>query len=243
MAFARRLAARGDDLVIVARNEGRLKELADEIQSGLRREVEVIPADLTLSDDLGRVERRLQDEARPVDLLVNNAGFGSAGRFLDLDVGREDEQIRLNVLALVRLTHAALSAMVRRGSGAIINVSSVAGFQPGPNNATYSATKAFVTSFTEAIHEEVRGTGVRVLALCPGFTRTEFQDRGGFETQHIPKAAWQTPERVVEEALAALERNRAIAVPGFQNKLAASLAHLAPRALVRRVSGMVASRF
>ena len=243
MAFARRLAARGDDLVIVARNEGRLKELADEIQSGLRRDVEVLPADLTLADDLSRVETRLNDDDRPIDLLVNNAGFGTAGRFVELPVGREDEEIRLNVLALMRLSHAALDGMVRRGHGGVINVSSIGGFQPGARNATYSATKAFVTSFSEALHEELRGTGVKLLALCPGFTRTEFQERGGFDTEKIPKRAWQTPETVVDAALAAYGKGKALCIPGFGNKAMASMTHLAPRSLVRRVSAKVSERF
>ena len=243
MAFARRLAARGDDLVIVARSEGKLKELADEIQAGLGREVEVLAADLTLADDVGRVEQRLQSDDRPVELLVNNAGFGTAGRFFELPVGREDEEIRLNVLALMRLTHAALPGMLRRGHGGVINVSSVGGFQPGPRNATYSATKAFVTSFSEAVHEELRGTGVQLLALCPGFTRTEFGQRGGFDTEHIPKMAWQTPEAVVDAALAAIEKGKALCVPGLGNKAAASMVHLAPRGLVRRMSAKVAERF
>ncbi len=243
MAFARRLAARGDDLVIVARSEGRLKELADEIQSGLGREVEVMTADLTLGDDVARVEQRLQSDERPVELLVNNAGFGTAGRFVELPVGREDEEIRLNVLALMRLTHAALPGMVKRGRGGVINVSSVGAFQPGPNNATYSATKAFVLSFSEALHEELRGTGVNLLALCPGFTRTEFQERGGFDTEHIPKLAWQTPEAVVDEALVAVEKGKALCVPGFGNKAMASMVHLAPRGVVRRMSAKVAERF
>jgi uncharacterized protein len=243
MAFARRLAARGDDLVIVARSEDKLKELADEIQSGLGREVEVLAADLTLADDVGRVEQRLQSDDRPVELLVNNAGFGTAGKFVELPVGREDEEIRLNVLALMRLTHAALPGMLRRGHGGVINVSSVGGFQPGPRNATYSATKAFVTSFSEAVHEELRGTGVQLLALCPGFTRTEFQQRGGFDTEHIPKMAWQTPEAVVDAALAAIEKGKALCVPGLSNKAAASMVHLAPRGLVRRMSAKVAERF
>src|SRR5437667_5882273 len=231
MAFARRLAARGDDLVVVARSEGRLKELADELQA-LGREVEVLPADLTLADDVGRVEQRLQSDERPVELLVNNAGFGTAGTFVELPVGREDEEIRLNVLALMRLTHAALPGMLQRGRGGIINVSSVGGFQPGPMNATYSATKAFVTSFSEAVHEELRGTDVKLLALCPGFTRTQFQERGGFDTEHIPKMAWQTPEAVVDEALAALDKGKALCVPGVANKFAASMTHLAPRGVV-----------
>lgn len=243
MAFARRLAARGDDLVVVARSEGRLKELADELQSGSGRDVEVLLADLTLADDVGRVEQRLQSDERPVELLVNNAGFGTAGTFVELPVGREDEEIRLNVLALMRLTHDALPGMLRRGHGGVINVSSVGGFQAGPNNATYSATKAFVTSFSEAVHEELRGTGVNVLALCPGFTRTEFHQRGSFDTEHLPKLAWQTPEAVVDEALAAIEKGKALCVPGLVNKLSASMVHVAPRGVVRRVSAKVAERF
>jgi short-subunit dehydrogenase len=143
----------------------------------------------------------------------------------------------------MRLTHAALPGLIERGRGGVINVSSVGGFQPGPRNATYSATKAFVTSFSEAVHEELRGTGVNLLVLCPGFTRTEFQERGGFDTKHIPKSAWQTPEAVVGAALDALTKGKALCVPGFQNKFAAASVHLAPRGLVRRVSAKVAERF
>jgi short-subunit dehydrogenase len=147
------------------------------------------------------------------------------------------------VLALMRLTHAALPGMIERGRGGVINVSSVGGFQPGPRNATYSATKAFVTSFSEAVHEELRGTGVNLLALCPGFTRTEFHERGSFDTKHVPKSAWQTPEPVVDAALGAFAKGRALCVPGLPNKAAATMVHLAPRSLVRRISAKVAERF
>src|SRR5207244_6362331 len=135
----------------------------------------------------------------------------------------ETRQIQLNVVALVRLTHAAATEMVVRGRGGILNVSSLAGFQPGPLNATYGATKAFVTSFTEAVHEELRGTGVKVMALCPGFTRTEFQETANAEGAAVPALLWQTPEPVVKTALRDLRRGAAVSVPGVHNKVAAVL--------------------
>ena len=171
--FARQLSERGHDVVLVARHAGRLDALAKEIEARDGAHAEVLAADLTDADQLATVEARV----RTVDLLVNNAGFGTFGPFHTLDVDIETREINLNIIALVRLTHAAAAAMVERGRGGILNVSSLAGFQPGPSNATYSATKAFVTSFTEAVHEELKGTGVSVTALCPGFTHTEFQER------------------------------------------------------------------
>jgi uncharacterized protein len=241
-AFAKKLAERGDALVIVARSEGRLKELGDELHTAHGVEVEVLPVDLSDREELARVEARLTD-GTPIDLLVNNAGFGTKGRFAELDVGREDEEVRLNVLALMRLTRAALPGMVERDRGGVINVGSIGSFQPGPFNATYSATKAFVLSFSEALHEEVRGTGVNVLAVCPGLTRTDFQQRGGFDTEWAPKAAWTSPEVVVERALRAIGKGKAVCVPGLQNRMTASMTHLAPRSVVRRISSRVGRRF
>lgn len=234
LAFARKLAATGHDLVVVARNETRLKELANE----LRVDVEVLPADLSERDQLAAVEAR----AKTVDVLVNNAGFGTNGAFSDLDIDRLDQEIRLNVLALTRLTHAAVGPMVERGSGAILNVSSIAGFQPAAKSAVYSATKAYVTSFTQAIHEEVRGKGVKVTVLCPGFTDTEFQDRGGFDRNGVPKAAWMSAEQVAAAGLSALNRNQAMCVPGVPNKLLAASTHVMPRGMVRRVAAVVGNR-
>lgn len=241
-AFARRLAKDRFDLALVARSRDRLSELADELAEAHGIACEVMAADLTVAADLERVAAALAGDGG-LDLLVNNAGFGTIGAFADLDPGREEEEIRLNVVALTRLTRAALPGMVRRGHGAIINVSSLAAFQPAPLNATYGATKAFVNSFTESLHEELRGSGVRVQALCPGFTRTEFQERAGIDTSGIPSFAWMTAAAVVDSSLAGLERGEVLCVPGFGNRLLATTVGALPRALVRRVSGIAVRRF
>lgn len=232
-AFARALAARGTALVVVARREDRLQALAAELPV----DVEVLAADL--SADTSAVEARLQEETRPVDLLVNNAGFGTTGPFAELPLEREDEEIRLNVLALMRLTHAVLPGLVRRDRGAIVNVASVAGFSAAPRNATYTGTKAFVLTFTEGLAEEVRGTGVRVQALCPGLTRTEFQGTADYDASSAPAAAWQSADAVVAESLAALDRGRVVVVPGLHNRALVGTASLLPRAARRRIAGLV----
>lgn len=233
LAFAERLARDGYDVIVVARRKERLDELAHLLRGAHHVEVEVLASDLTKSAPLRRVEEHAA--AAGLDLLVNNAGFGNAGAFADLDVDAEEEEIRLNVLALVRLTHAVLPGMIKRKSGNVINVSSMAGFQPGPYMATYGATKAYVTSFTEALAEELRGTGVHVQALCPGFTRTEFQDRGGIDSSKVPQMAWMTAESVVDASLAALRSRQLICVPGFGNQMLTGATSFIPRAIVRRV--------
>jgi short-subunit dehydrogenase len=205
--FSQRLAARGHDLVVVARNEGALKDLAEELHDSHGADVEVLPADLTLPDQLHAVEQRA---AAGVDLLVNNAGFGTKGRFVELPIEREDEEIRLNVIALVRLTRAALPTMTVAGRGGVINVASIGAFLPGPSMAVYSATKAFVLSFTEALSEELRGTGVKVQALCPGFTETEFQGRAGVSKTKLPKILWTGVEEVVDASLRDFDRGRTV---------------------------------
>jgi len=237
-AFARRLAADGTALVLVARRADRLDALAGELGGT----IEVLPADLADGEQLRLVEKRLADAADPVELLVNNAGFGTTGDFATLDVEREDEEVRLNVLAVVRLCRAALPGMLERRAGGIVNVSSLAGFQPDPGNATYGASKAFVLSFSEALAEEVRGSGVRVQALCPGFTRTDFQTTAEYETSRIPKAAWQRPDQVVETSLAALEKGKVVCVPGPHNKVAAAASTFLPRVARRRVAGLLGRR-
>jgi short-subunit dehydrogenase len=240
-AFARRLARDGYDLTLVARSRERLAKLAKELEKEHEIEVAVEAADLTVPEELRAIERRVGDDAA-LELLVNNAGFGTIGRFAALDVDREEEEIRLNVIALVRLTRAALPGMTRRKRGAIINVSSLAAFQPAPSNATYGATKAFVNSFTESLHEELRGTGVQVQALCPGFTRTEFQSRAGIDTSRIPSLAWMSAESVVDASLAGLQRGDVVCIPGFGNRVLANAVSAVPRPLVRRIMGIGASR-
>lgn len=239
--FARGLAARGRDLVLVARREEKLQALATELALG-GVDVEVLAADLTTEDGLAEVEARLASPTKVVDLLVNNAGFGTTGAFAELDLDRELEMIELNVVALVRLTRAGLDAMIGRGDGDIINVSSLASFQALPHTATYAASKAFVTSFTEALAEEVRGTGVGVQALCPGFTRTEFHHRADWNLSWLPGASWQSPPQVVDASLAALSSGRVVVIPGLLNKMAARVSWLLPRSLVRRGVGISTRR-
>jgi len=238
-AFAVQLAASGADLVLVARRRDRLDELANRLRAEHGTEVEVLVADLTDDGDLATVERRFGDDGAPVDLLVNNAGFATSGRFATLPIDREVAEIRLNVLAPVRLTRAALPGMVDRGHGGVVNVSSIAALQPLPHWATYAATKAYLTSFSEAVHEEVRGQGVVVLALMPGFTHTEFHGHVGPPPVGIPGPLWMDAEQVVKSGLAALDRRRASRVPGGLNRMVATLSRLTPRALSRRMVARV----
>lgn len=236
--FARQLSERGHDVVLVARDRARLDALAKEITNGSGGSAEVLVADLTDPEQLASVEARV----RTVDVLVNNAGFGTFGPLHTLDVDTETREINLNIGALVRLTHAAAAAMVERGSGGILNVSSLAGFQPGPSNATYSATKAFVTSFTQAVHEELKGTGVSVTALCPGFTRTEFQVRANAPASDVPGFLWQEAPEVARAGIEGLAKNRAIVIPGTTNKVLGNLSAVTPHAITRRVGAMVLKR-
>jgi short-subunit dehydrogenase len=240
-AFARRLARDGRGLILVARRLDRLEELATELRERHGHAVTVVAADLTQPSDVRKVEEQVASDAA-LDLLGNNAGCGSMGRCATLDPDREEEEVRLNVIALQRLTRAALPGMIGRKRGGIINVSSMAGLQAGPCNATYSATKAFVNSFTEALHEELRGSGVQMQALCPGFTRTEFQQQAGVNTSDLPSFAWMSAEAVVDASLAGLGRGDVVLVPGFGNRVLATVAGTAPRPLVRRLLGIAGNR-
>lgn len=240
-AFAEALAADGADLVIVARDTARLEALAARLGRDHGVDVGVLTADLTQPADLARVEEAVRTDER-LDLLVNNAGFGTAGTFATLDADGEEREIRLNVVALVRLTRAALPGMTARRRGAIVNVSSMAGFQAAPYNATYGATKAYVNSFTEALAEELRNSGVHVQALCPGFTRTEFQERAGIDTSNVPALAWMDPGAVAEASLDALGRGSVVVVPGAANRVASTVAGLLPRRLVARALGLSVKR-
>jgi short-subunit dehydrogenase len=241
-AFARRLGREGYDLVLVARNRERLEAVADEVRAASGVEVETMLADLGNHDELRKVEERVASEPA-LTLLVNNAGFGTAGRFADLDPGREEELVRVNVTAVVRLTRAALPGMLARGRGTVVNVSSVAGFQPGPYAASYSASKAFLNSFTQAVHEELRGTGVRMQLLAPGFTITGFQQRAGIDRRRLPAGAWMTAEQVVDASVRGLRRRQLVVVPGLRYRALTTISKLAPGGLVLRVAGRATRRY
>ena len=224
-AFARRLAADGHDLVLVARDGGRLESTAKELHTSYDVDVEVLAADLTDVDGCLRVENRLADASRPVDLLVNNAGSGARHRFSTGNIEDEEQMLRLLVRAVMRLTRAAIPGMVDRGHGAIVNVSSVASFLP---RGTYSAAKAWVTTFSQGLSNELDGTGVRVLALCPGFTRTEFHDRAGLNMSAVPRFLWLDADKVVDEGLAALRRDAVVCVPGGRYKVIVAVSRRLP---------------
>ena len=241
-AFARAFAARGYDVVLVARDGARLEGVAKELRDADGVDAQVLVADLVSEDGLRAVEARLHEGDAPVDVLVNNAGMGTYGNFAELDVRREVQEIELNVLALVRLTHAALSGMVARGDGAVLNISSLGAYQPGPWNATYCATKAFVNSFSHAVHEEVRRRGVHVMVVCPGYTHTEFHDRSGLGPTQVPEFMWQSPDEVVRAALRDLDRRRALSIPGTINKTLGALSSSAPAGVTRWFAGKVIRR-
>jgi short-subunit dehydrogenase len=234
-SFAHQLAAGGHDLVLVARDEGRLAELADELRSAHGVDVEVLPADLTDRASLALVERRLADGEHPVDLLVNNAGFGLKGRFLDNDVDSEQAMLDVLVVAVLRLSHAALGAMAERGSGGIINVSSVAAFLP---RGTYSAAKAWVNSFSEWAANEYRDRGVTVTVLCPGFTRTEFHERMGVSRGSAPDFMWLDADELVATALKDFEKGRTFSIPSAQYKVITTLARVVPGGVLQRFQAL-----
>jgi len=235
--FARQLAARGYDLVLVARRKDRLQEQARDIQAGHSGQVEILPADLTLPADLKAVEDRIA-AAPNLEILVNNAGFGIAGLFFTVPLDGQDQMHRLHVLAPMRLMHAALDGMVARRSGGIINVSSVSGFGQNPGSVSYSATKTWMTSFTEGIYMELKSAGspVRVQALCPGFTLSEFHDTMHFDRKTIPAWMWMSADDVVDTSLRALDRDQLIVIPGWRYRLLVWLMRALPRPLYRALS-------
>ncbi len=233
--FARQLARRGADLILVARSVGPLDEIAAEVRGAHGVAVEVMPADLSDEADVDRVARRLADAADPVDLLVNNAGFGLKRPFLDNTINEEQYMLDVLVTAVLRLTRAALEPMVARGSGAIINVSSVAGYLP---RGTYSAAKAYVTSLSEWADLTYRDRGVRVMALLPGFTKTEFHDRMDVAQSSAPTWMWLDSDRLVREALQDLERGRTISVPSKRYKVLSAAAKYTPTSLQARFQGL-----
>lgn len=231
--FAAILAAEGYPLVLVARNAERLAATAEELYRQYGVEVEVLPADLIVPAERAKVEQRLADRQRPVEVLVNNAGFGLKQRFVTGDLDAEQAMLDLLITAPMRLTHAAAGPMVDRGSGRIINVSSVAGWITA---GTYSAAKAWVTNFTEGLASELRGTGVTATAVCPGFTRTEFHERSGISASRIPDVMWLSADQVVAKAWRDAKKGRVVSVTGLHYEVLGTLAQYAPRPVVRRAS-------
>lgn len=244
-AIASELATRGVDLVITARSAAKLEALAEQLRGAHHVGVEVLSADLTEPDQLRLVEDRLRADDAPVDLLVNNAGFGTSGTFLGSTADRATGEIALNAIALTRLTHAVLPRLVDAGRGGVLNVSSVGAFQPVPRLAVYAATKAYVSSFTEALHEELRGTGVHVTTLCPGFTRSAFVEAAGAEREasRIPGVLWQEAEPVARAGIEGVSRGRAVVVSGPVNQLTSRLSSVTPSVFSRRIVGEVIGRF
>ncbi|MFC5381456.1 SDR family NAD(P)-dependent oxidoreductase [Aquipuribacter nitratireducens] len=224
-SFARRLAADGHDLVLVSRDADRLAALAASLEARHGVTCEVLPADLSDRADVHRVAERLGDAGRPVDVLVNNAGFGVRGRFVGGDVDAELRQLDVLATAVLVLCHAAVPGMVERRRGVVVNVSSVAGFGP---MGTYSAAKAWCTSFTEHLAASVRGTGVTVTALCPGFVRTEFHERAGMDVGSRSSGWWLDPDDLVEDCLADVRRGRVLSVPSRRYKALAGLLSALP---------------
>jgi len=234
--LTRQLVAAGADVVVVARRAERLETLAAELAG-----IEVLTADLSTRTGQDAVAARIADADRPVDLVVNNAGFGTSGAFHELDPDRLADEVEVNVAAVTRLSHAALAVMAPRRRGWLLNVASVAGFQPAPRLAVYAATKAYVVSLSESLHQEAAGAGVHVSVLCPGLTKTEFQAVSN--TSHyqssFPEFAWTTVEEVATAGLQGVAKGRAIIVPGVFYKTMVGAGSVTPRWLKRALSGVV----
>jgi len=236
-AFARKLAARGHNLLLVARSEDKLITLCNELGRSERIRAQFVAMDLAAPDAPANLFEETKKRDLQIDFLINNAGFGSMGEFGDLDLARELGIIDLNIRALVDLTHRFLQPMRERKSGKIINVASTAGFQPVPYMTTYAASKAFVLSFSEALWEENRPHGIRVMALCPGVTDTNFFEAS--KMQRPPVRTSQTAEQVVEVALRAIRRSKPSVISGWTNFLMVETERLAPRRFILRAAGAV----
>jgi short-subunit dehydrogenase len=239
-AFVRRLAADGHDLVLVSRDEQRLSALAAGLRERHGITAEVLAADLTDEAGIAAVEQRLSDPDRPVDVLVNNAGFGNRGVFLDAPMADELRMLKLHCEAVLRLTAAAARGMRERRRGSVVNVASVAAFMP---RGTYSASKAWMVSFTEGVAQDLAGSGIRFLALCPGFVRTEFHERAGMRASNVPSWAWLDADKVVAAALRDLARGRIISVPDARYKVATALMRHTPTGLYGALSTKAGRRY
>ncbi|MFI1358058.1 SDR family NAD(P)-dependent oxidoreductase [Streptomyces sp. NPDC020898] len=232
-AFARRLAADGHNLVLVARNTQRLEEQASELSKRHGIRAEVLTADLSADDGIAAVEARLSDREKPVDILVNNAGFGNKGQFPDVPMTDELKMIKVHCEAVLRLTSTAVEGMRERRRGAVVNVASIAAFVPG----TYGASKAWVVQFTQGAAKDMAGSGVRLLALCPGYVQTEFHERAGMGADVIPpKWLWLDADRLVSTALTDLARGKSLSIPDLRYKVMMGIVKLTPNRLLAGTS-------
>ena len=232
-SFAQRLAAEGHRLVLVSRNIARLEELSIELKEQYGTETELLPADLCEREQIELVAKRLRDNSRPIDILVNNAGAGIAEPFIQSSLLEEERMLELLVRAVLVLTHAAVPGMIARGRGNIIVVSSVAGFAPG---GTYSAAKSWTTTFAASLAGQLSGAGVTAAALCPGFVRTEFQQRAKIDVSFLPRWAWLDADRVVDDCLAKARSGRTIIVPSLRYKAVTFLLRHIPLFLLEKVA-------
>jgi short-subunit dehydrogenase len=239
-AFARRLAADGHDLVLVARDTNRLGEQATELHDRHGIEAKVLTADLATDEGIETVATRLSDLKNPVDLLVNNAGFGNKGRYLEVPMADELRMLKVHCEAVLRLTSAAAESMRTRGRGGVVNVASVAAFVP---RGTYGASKAWVVQFTQGAARDLAGSGVRLMALCPGFVRTEFHERAGMGTDNIPGWMWLDADNVVTAALADLARGRTVSIPDPRYKALMGVVKVTPRALLGGISSRTGRKY
>jgi short-subunit dehydrogenase len=235
LGFARKYALDGHDLVLVARDVERLERLANELHDEAGADVEVLPADLAVAADRAKVADRL---AAGVRILVNNAGFATSGEFWSAELDVLQSQLDVNVTAVMQLTHAALPPMLAAGAGSVINVASVAGLLPG-RGSTYSASKAWVISFSEGLANGLGGTGVGVHVLCPGFVRTEFHERAGIDMDGTPSILWLEVDDVVRDCLAGVAKGEVVIVPGLQYKALTTASRIVPRSLVRAATKVV----
>ena len=233
--FAKRLAAQKYNLVLVARRKDRLEELAAELRNAHGVEVVVQAADLAAQGAVPKLMAQLAKAKITITTLINNAGFGTLGPFADMDMAQQQEMIDLNISALVQLCHAVLPDMKTRRAGSILNVASTAAFQAGPKMAVYYASKAFVLSFSEALHDEVKALGIKVSCLCPGPTKTEFFKAADASNIGLVKLAG-APEKVVDDGLAALARNQAYVISGWSNRIFSHAARMSPRFITRRIA-------
>ena len=238
-SFTRLLASKGFDLVLVARDKKRLQERAVSLAKKYKVDVEVLQADLSVPAQLARVEKRLSNPKKPIEVLINNAGFGIKDSFLSSDIEAELNLIDVLAKAPMQLMHAVLPQMLDRNSGTIINVSSVASFIAG---GTYSAAKAYLTVHTESLHSELAKTNIKISALCPGFTHTEFHQRGKMKMSGLPNFMWLEADRVVAESWRAAMAGKAICIPGWRYKTLSTIARFGPRPLVRKLGIKVRAR-